>query len=73
MKTPGSIILPLLIPCLFLQASCQKPAQQQKQKAEQGEVAQTATPVIDSAQPKSQEKREPAPGAIPVKAVWVGM
>ena len=66
MKTSGSRILPLLIPCLFLQASCQKPAQEPPQKTEQGQVAQTATPGVDSAQPKSQEKRGNAPEVTPV-------
>jgi hypothetical protein len=60
-------VLPLLfLACLFLQASCQKPSQQQEQqKAEQGQGPQTAAPGYEGARAMAQEKQDPAKGAIP--------
>ena len=66
MKTSRSRIFPLLVASLLLQASCQKGPQQDQQKAEQGQGAQTATPGGESAAPKSQERPEPAQVATPV-------
>jgi hypothetical protein len=67
-KTPGRRLLPLLIVSIILQASCQKPAQQEQQKAEKGQGAQTATPGGESAQPKPQETPEPAQVTTPAPA-----
>ena len=66
MKTPNIRILPLLLACLFLQASCQRPAQQQ-QKPEQAQAAQTAAPEIERAQAGSEQMPERAPAAAPAQ------
>ena len=68
MKTSHSRLLPLLIASLLILASCQKPAQQQEQKAEQRQGVQTAAPSGEAAQPGVPGKTEPAQSAAPAAA-----
>ena len=81
MKTSVSILISVLMASFVLLASCQKPAGQQQQKAEQnqgaqavppGDSARPATPGGESAQPGSPEKSQPllgtGPTAVPAQA-----